>query len=174
MFRELTRQETTIIRREFNRWGIYGYIKDKIFIIKENKTNTKELFIITLPLKDFIFFPQSFYGGLQVGFLKKKLFLPSLTFFSIVAKFGSNFSYVIVDNKAEQLILYGKDIFGNSIIDASPDIKQNSTLLILNKSNEFLGIGRSKYQTIKIKSNGIVTVYTLFDLGGYLRYEKEF
>jgi len=77
-----------------------------------------------------------------------------------------------VDNKSEQLILYGKDIFGNSIIYASPDIDQNSTLLILNKSRDFLGIGRSKYQTDKIKSNGIVTVYTLSDLGEYLRFEK--
>jgi 60S ribosome subunit biogenesis protein NIP7 len=172
MFRELTRQETTIIRREFNRWGIYGFIKDKIFTIKENKNNINELFIIPVLLKDFIFFPQSIYGGLQLGFLKRKLFLPSLTFFNIVAKFGSNFSYVIVDNYAEQLILYGKDIFGTSIIDTSPDIEQNSLLLILNKSKEFLGIGRSKYQTTKIKSKGIVTVYTLFDLGWYLRYEE--
>ena len=172
MFRELTRQETTIVRREFNRWGIYEYINDKKFVIKENKTIKKELFIIPLPLKDFIFFSQSFYGGLQMGFLKKKIFLPSLHFFSIVAKFGNNFSYVIVDNKSEQLILYGKDIFGNSIIYASPDIDQNSTLLILNKSRDFLGIGRSKYQTAKIKSNGIVTVFTLSDLGEYLRFEK--
>ncbi|HET8793816.1 MAG TPA: PUA domain-containing protein [Nitrososphaeraceae archaeon] len=172
MFREITRHETTIILRESNRWGIYEYIKDKNFVIRENKTNKNEVFVIPLPLTDFIFFSQSFYGGLKMGILKKKKFIPSLHFFSIVAKFGNNFSYVIVDNKSEQLILYGKDIFGNSIIYASPDIDQNSTLLILNKSRDFLGIGRSKYQTDKIKSNGIVTVYTLSDLGEYLRFEK--
>ena len=172
MFRKLTRQETTIVRREFNRWGIYEYIKDKNLVIKENKTNKKELFIIPLPLNDFIFSSQSFYGGLQMGFLKKKIFLPSLHFFSIVSKFGRDFPYVIVDNRSEQLILYGKDIFVNSIIDASPNIHQNSILLILNKSKEFLGIGRSKYETAKIKSKGIVTVYTLSDLGGYLRFEN--
>jgi len=74
MFRELTRHETTIILRESNRWGIYEYIKDKNLVIRENKTNKNEVFVIPLPLKDFIFFSQSFYGGLKMGILKKKKF----------------------------------------------------------------------------------------------------
>jgi 60S ribosome subunit biogenesis protein NIP7 len=173
MFRDLTRQENTLIRREFNRWGIYNYIQDKVFVIKESQNNNNELFVIPLILKDFIYCPYSCYGGVQIGILQKKNFLPSITFFSIVAKYGNSFLYVIVSCNAEKLILYGKDIFGESIIYASPDIKQNSVILILNKSKEFLGIGRSRYQATRIKENGKVTINTLFDLGMYLRCEKK-
>lgn len=172
MFRDLTRQENTIIRREFNRWGIYNYIQDKVFVINERQNNTKELFVIPLVLKDFIYCPDSCYGGLRIGVLQNKNFLPSITFFNIVAKCSNNFLYVIVSCNAEKLILYGKDIFGDSIIYASPDIKQNSIILILNKSKEFLGIGRSRFQGTRIKENGKVTITTLFDLGMYLRCEK--
>ena len=174
MFRELTRQENTIVQREFNRWGIYNYILGKVVIvIKESQNNNKELFVIPLILKDFIYSPYSCYGGLQIGVLRKKKFLPSITFFSIVAKYSNSFLYVIVSCNAEKLLLYGKDIFGESIIYASPEINQNSVILILNKSKEFLGIGRSRFQATRIKENGKVTVNTLYDLGMYLRCEKK-
>lgn len=172
VFREPTREENTIIRREFNRWGIFNYIKDKIFVIKDSQNNNKELFVIPLNLKNFIYCPYSCYGGLPIGILQKKKFLPSITFFGIVAKYGKSFLYVIVDCNAEKLILYGKDIFGDSIIFASPDIQENSLILILNKSKEFLGIGRSRFEGTRIKENGKVTVNTLLDLGIYLRCER--
>jgi 60S ribosome subunit biogenesis protein NIP7 len=172
MFRELTRQENTVIHRECNRWGIYKYILDKEFVIKESQNN-KELFVIPLILKDFISCPFSCYGGLQIGVLHKKKFFPSMTFFSIVAKHSNSFFYVIVDCSAENLILYGKDIFGDSIVYASPGFKQNSILLILNKSREFLGIGKSRFQDTRIKEKGKVTINTLFDLGMYLRCEAK-
>ena len=127
MIRELTREENTIIRREFNKWGIFNYIQDKVFVIKESQKNNKELFVIPLILKNFIYCPYSCYGGLQIGMLQKKKFLPSITFFGIVAKYGNSFLYVIVDCNGEKLILYGKDIFGNSILYASPDIQENSS-----------------------------------------------
>lgn len=172
VFREPTREENTIIRREFNRWGIFNYIKDKIFVIKDSQNNNKELFVIPLNLKNFIYCPYSCYGGLPIGILQKKKFLPSITFFGIVAKYGKSFLYVIVDCNAEKLILYGKDIFGDSIIFASPDIQENSLILILNKSKEFLGIGRSRFEATRIKENGRVTVNTILDLGIYLRCER--
>lgn len=172
VFREPTREENTIMRREFNRWGIFNYIKEKIFVIKDSQNNNKELFVIPLNLKNFIYCPYSCYGGLPIGILQKKKFLPSITFFGIVAKYGNSFLYVIVDCNAEKLILYGKDIFGDSIIFASPDIQENSLILILNKSKEFLGIGRSRFEATRIKDNGKVTVNTLLDLGIYLRCER--
>lgn len=172
VFREPTREENTIIRREFNRWGIFNYIKEKIFVIKDSQNNNKELFVIPLNLKNFIYCPYSCYGGLPIGILQKKKFLPSITFFGIVAKYGKSFLYVIVDCNAEKLILYGKDIFGDSIIFASPDIQENSLILILNKSKEFLGIGRSRFEATRIKENGRVTVNTILDLGIYLRCER--
>ena len=174
MFRELTKQETTIIRREFNKWGLYNYIHDKEFVIKANQSNNnKDLFIIPIDLKDFIYYPYCCYGGLQIGVLKNKKFFPSITFFTIVAKHSNSFLYVIVDSITENLVLYGKDVFGDSIIYASPDIKQNSLIFILNKHKEFLGIGKSRFQTTRINEKGKVTISTLFDLGLYLRCETK-
>ena len=172
MFRVSTREENTIIRKEFNRWGIFNYIKDKIFVIKESQNNDKELFVIPLNLKNFIYSSYSCYAGLPIGILKKKKFLPSISFFDIVARYGNSFLYVIVDINAEKLILYGRDIFGDSIIYASSDIQENSVILILNKSKEFLGIGRSRFAATRIKEKGKVTINTLFDLGIYLRCES--
>jgi 60S ribosome subunit biogenesis protein NIP7 len=172
IIRELTRQENTIIQREFNRWGIFEYIHDKLFVIKEEQ-NKNELFIFPLILKEFIYNQYNCYGGLQIGLFKKKKFIPSITFFNLVTKYSNNFLYVIVNCNAEKLILYGKDIFGDSIIYASPGIEQNSVIVILNSTNEFLGIGRSRFQTNRIKENGKVTVNTLLDLGMYLRCEKQ-
>ena len=172
MIREVTREETTIIRKEFNKWGIFNYLNDKVFALKECKDSVKSIFIIPLVLKKLIFNPYSCYGGLQIGTVQKKKFIPSITFFDIVAKYSNNFLYVIVDCNGEKLILYGRDIFGNSILYASEDIEENSIILILNKSKELLGIGRARFHTTKIKENGKVTITTLLDIGTYLRSEN--
>ena len=172
MLRELTRQEKTIILREFNRWGIFNYLHDKVFAVEASENNLKCLFIIPVVLKSLIFYPYTCYGGLPIGNLQKKKFIPSIAFFDLVAKNSNNFLYVILDSNGEKLILYGRDIFGNSILYASPNIKENSILLILNKSKELLGIGRSRFHITKIKENGKVTINTLMDIGTYLRSEN--
>ncbi|HKO41246.1 MAG TPA: hypothetical protein VJU85_08295 [Nitrososphaeraceae archaeon] len=172
MIRELTREETTSIRREFNKWGIFNFLVDQVFALKESEDNIKSIFLLPLRLKKLMFYPCSCYGGLYIGNIKKKNFIPSITFFDIVANHSNNFLSVIVDYKGEKLTLYGRDIFGNSILYASPNIEENSILLILNKSSELLGIGRARFHTSKIQQNGKVTVNTLIDIGTYLRSEN--
>ena len=173
MFRILTRQEKTIILREFNKWGIFNYQQDKIIVVKECENSIRYLFLIPSVLENFIFYPGTYCGGLPIGNLHKKKFFPSITFFDVVSRYSKNFLYVIVNSNGEKLILYGRDIFGNSIEYASPGIEENSIILILNKSKEFLGVGRSRYSTTKIKENGKVTINTLLDLGTYLRLEND-
>ena len=172
MFRILTRQEKTIILREFNKWGIFNYLQDKVLAVKECENSIKYLFLIPSVLENLIFYPCTCYGGLPIGNLHKKKFLPSITFFNVVAKYSNNFLYVIVNSNGEKLILYGRDVFGNSIQYASPDIEENSIILILNKSKELLGVGRARFSTTKIKENGKVTINTFLDLGTYLRLEN--
>jgi 60S ribosome subunit biogenesis protein NIP7 len=172
MIRDLTREETTSIRREFNKWGIFNCLIDKVFTVKESDDNSKSIFIIPLRLKKLMFYPYSCYGGSYIGSIQKKKFIPSIAFFDMVAKHSNNFLYVIVDCNGEKLTLYGRDIFGNSILYASQNIEENSILLILNQSKELLGIGKARFQTTKIKQNGKVTITTLLDLGTYLRSES--
>ena len=95
MLRLLTRQEKTIILREFNKWGIFNYLKDKVFALKECEDNVKCIFIIPLGLKKLIFYPYSCYGGLQIGKIKKKKFIPSITFFDLVAKYSNIFLFSV-------------------------------------------------------------------------------
>ena len=57
MFRILTRQEKTIILREFNKWGIFNYLQDKILAVKECENSIKYLFLIPSVLENFIFYP---------------------------------------------------------------------------------------------------------------------
>jgi 60S ribosome subunit biogenesis protein NIP7 len=173
MFRILTRQEKTIILREFNKWGIFNYLEDKLLTVKECENSIKYLYLIPSVLENFIYYPGTYCGGLPIGNLHKKKFLPSITFFDVVSRYSKNFLYVIVNSNGEKLILYGRDIFGNSIEYASPGIEENSIILILNKLKEFLGVGRSRYSTTKIKENGKVTINTLLDLGTYLRLEND-
>lgn len=173
MFRILTRQEKTIILREFNKWGIFNYLQDKLLTVKECENSIKYLYLIPSLLENFIFYPGTYCGGLPIGNLHKKKFLPSITFFDVVSRYSKNFLYVIVNSNGEKLILYGRDIFGNSIEYASPGIEENSIILILNKSKEFLGVGRSRFSTTKIKENSKVTINTLLDLGTYLRLEND-
>ena len=168
MFRILTRQEKTIILREFNKWGIFNYLQDKILAVKECENSIKYLFLIPSVLEKFIFYPCTCFGGLPIGNLHKKKFLPSIPFFDVVAKYSNNFLYVIVNSNGEKLILYGRDVFGNSIEYASPGIEENSIILILSKSKELLGVGRARFSTTKIKENEKVTINTLLDLGTYL------
>ena len=172
MFRILTMQEKTIILREFNKWGIFNYLQDKILAVKECENSIKYLFLIPSVLEKFIFYPCTYFGGLSIGNLHKKKFLPSITFFNVVAKYSNNFLYVIVNSNGEKLILYGRDVFGSSIEYASPGIEENSIILILSESKELLGVGRARFSTTKIKENGKVTINTLLDLGTYLRLEK--
>jgi hypothetical protein len=77
MIRDLTREEATSIRREFNKWGIFNCLIDKVFALKESDDNSKSIFMIPLRLQKLMFYPYSCYGGSYIGSIKKKnLFLP--------------------------------------------------------------------------------------------------
>ena len=64
---------------------------------------------------------------------------------------------VFVNQKAEQLFLYGRDIFMKSIVKG----KKSGTVLVCNEKGEPLGIGKFEGETLK----------NVVDLGFYLRSE---
>lgn len=177
MFRNLTREELTLFKRESNKWGLYPFFKNKLIVIKEenlsgNKENNKLLFLITENLKKFIFYPSIYASGMFLGSLNNKKFYLSLSFLFLVSKFGNNYPFVVVSDEAEKLVLYGRDILGGSIIEFSPDLKENLLVIIFNKNKEPLGIGRSRFSNSLIQQKGRITVSTLMDLGAYLREEN--
>ena len=51
---------------------------------------------------------------------------------------------MIVNENSENLILYGRDVLGQSIIKTSEMIRENEIVILLNTRNEPLGVGRTK------------------------------
>lgn len=173
MIREITKKENTQVRRHLNNWGVFDYFKNKSFIIKENSDNLKTLCMISENLKDLIFFPHTYSSGIGLGILTSRNFFPLPAFLYFITKYSNSFPYIAVNEESENLVLYGRDIFGESIIETSENIKENSMVLILNKGKEPLGIGKTRFSLSRIKEKDMITVKTLLDLGMYLRDENK-
>ena len=78
---------------------------------------------------------------------------------------------MIVNENSENLILYGRDVLGQSIIKTSEMIRENEIVILLNTRNEPLGVGRTKVSAESLLRHGRCTILTLVDAGSYLRSE---
>lgn len=116
--------------------------------------------------------------GIQIGLIKKKKFLPGLNFAELVLEWhrnnGLNFPHIIVNEKAANLVCFGRDIMGSSVISCYDKIKDNQTLVILDENKEVLGLGRSRFSSPLLSRPGAITVDTLEDIGTfYLQNENK-
>lgn len=94
-------------------------------------------------------FQDIFSVGNVFGEIKRKFRL-SLEGFTLISPNIIN-NYAIVNEKAEALFLYGRDIFKESIIE----VKGFGRIAVFNKNREFLGIGLFDGKIIKnIKDKG--------------------
>jgi ribosome biogenesis protein Nip4 len=124
-------------------------------------------------LEQLIFYTHTYTSGLFLGSIKLKKFYPSFPFLYFVSKFGINYPYILLNDKAEILFLYGRDVLGDSIIGFSSELKENCLVIILNKNKEPLGIGRTRFSDNTINEKGKITVSNLMDLGVYHRNENK-
>ncbi len=166
MYRQLTREEKTMLNRFFDKWGLFDYFKDKSLLIKENKG--KEVYLANDEARKFALEYEPVLAGIKLGELKKQFWL-SIEGASIFAK-HSDRRKIMVNEQAEALILYGRDVFGDSIINHTNDFDENEVVLITNKCDEVIGIGRTRFSAEKINKSG-VTVTNIADRGAYLREE---
>ncbi len=114
---------------------------------------------------------QPYHMGLAIGELKKQ-FVPSMAGADLFVRSGKrNEFYIIVNENAEKLVLYGRDIMGESIVEASDTLGENELVILLNSRLEAIGIGRTRFAGRSILQKGKVTVTTLNDAGYYLREE---
>jgi 60S ribosome subunit biogenesis protein NIP7 len=83
---------------------------------------------------------------------------------------------VYVNRRGEMLFLYGRDIFSGSVVKATSDVRENDTVFVSNTLGDVLGIGRSRYDAVKIRSveKDKVVVENLVDRGEYLRKKKQY
>jgi ribosome biogenesis protein Nip4 len=91
----------------------------------------------------------------------------------LIARISKKFPYVMVNQTAENLILYGRDVLGQSIIKTSIMLRENEIVIILNTTNEAIGIGRTKGSGESLLEHGKSTVINLVDAGSYLRSEGD-
>ena len=170
--RQPTREELTQINRAFDRWGAFEFFKHKPLIIQEVGTKKKIVCLVTGGIEKAIQVMEDPYSaGLAIGELKKQ-FIPSIAGADLFARYGErNKFYIEVGEKAEKLVLYGRDIMGESIIEASDALHENELVIVLNKWFEAIAVGRTRFAGRSLFQKGRVTVTNMSDAGYYLREE---
>jgi len=157
-FRQLNEEELEILRsinREFGA-DIDSIFKGKKLLVALGER--KEVFVTNGDTLDVLekMKKEPYSAGLFIGEIKKKKFMLSLEGAALISKHAKN--KIFVGSKTEQLVLYGRDVFSNSILKSS-ELSEGSKCLIVNESDELIAIGRVK--------KGIVE--NLIDRGWYLR-----
>ncbi len=169
-FRVLMRQEQTLVKRALDRWGVFDALQHHALLVHEDSAKvcilSSELVGITMKL-------QPNFAGLAIGILgRKQRFVPTLAGAGLFARVGSRGKYYVkVNENAEKLVLYGRDVMGDSIVEMSFELVENELVIILNPENEAIGIGRTRFSGKSIEQKGRVTITTVADIGSYLRDE---
>ena len=158
----------TLVNRALDRWGAFEFFKGRSLMIQENENRT--VCLVPGGLES-IMKMQPYLAGLAIGELKKQ-FVPSIAGADLFARSGKRSEfYITVNENAEKLVLYGRDVMGESIVEASDMLGENELVIILNMRFEVIGIGRTRSAGSSLLQKGRVTGTTVADAGYYLRNE---
>lgn len=160
-FRPPTKKEMSLLRSLNSEFGIDmdRIIRGKRVVVGEGKR--KEFFITNKAtaqtLEEMKKSPYSV--GLYIGEERGGSFILGLEGAEMIAKHCQK--RIIVNQKAEQLVLYGRDIFPKSILDSSSGLRKGERALVYNERDEVIGIARVTL--------GKIFAENLVDRGWYLR-----
>jgi len=101
--------------------------------------------------------------GLFLGEDKRE-FIPQPALLEILAEQSDK--KVFVEEKAEWLFLCKKDVFKTSIIKMKEGLKNNDFVLVQNRNDENLGLGKI------IATKGRLLIKNVIDRGAYLRQRQ--
>lgn len=173
-YRRPTREERTLINRALDRWGAFDFFQDKVILVGDSNKGSRQVCLVPkgIIIESAIVQGQPYFAGLVLGQLKKQ-FMPSMQGADLFARVGRrNEYYVTVNKNSEQLVLYGRDVMGDSIVEASDSrLGENEVVILLNAKQEAIGIGRTRFGGKSLLQKGKITVTTLADAGYYLREE---
>jgi ribosome biogenesis protein Nip4 len=173
-YRRPTREERTLINRALDRWGAFDFFQDKVILVGDSNKGSRQVCLVPkgIIIETAIVQRQPYFAGLVLGQLKKQ-FMPSMQGADLFARVGRrNEYYVTVNKNSEQLVLYGRDVMGDSIVEASDSrLGENEVVILLNAKQEAIGIGRTRFGGKSLLQKGKITVTTLADAGYYLREE---
>jgi 60S ribosome subunit biogenesis protein NIP7 len=174
MYCKPARAERTLINRAFDRWGVFEFFKDKALLIEKDGKKKVVVCLVTGRVEEVMMTAHTrnlYRSGLAIGELKKQ-FIPSIAGADLFARHGErNKFYIAVSEKAENLLLYGRDIMGESIIEASESLHENELVIVLNRWFEAIAVGRTRFDGRSLFQKGRVTVTNISDAGYYLREE---
>lgn len=178
LYREPTHQELTVLRRSFDHWGIFDFVLDKEILLREKKLSgykIMEVYLTTRKNIEIISKRTSLsHTGMLIGHLKRRSFLPSMAGADLIAREGVNFPFAMVNQTAEALVLYGRDVMHGSLVNYGNLGRNNTILIILNENRIAIGTGITM---VPIEKNihhhdKRIVIKTIADAGQYLRNER--
>jgi 60S ribosome subunit biogenesis protein NIP7 len=166
-FREPSKKESKVI---YSAIRYFGSEVDWAVVVA---SKGKEVYALSRELLSFINEGKikAEFAGLKLGEVGRKLRLTVEGAFLLVKKKKKR---VYVNDRGEMLFLYGRDIFSESVVKATEDIRENDIVFVCNRAGDILGLGKSRYSADKLRSveKERIVVENLVDRGEYLRRKK--
>ncbi len=157
-FKELGHEEKEILTG-LEAYGLepWEVLREKVLLVSHN--GRREVFASNKDVAGVLhrMKHEPYFAGLYLGEIKKGKFLLGLEGGTLLARHADK--TITVDDKVEQLVLYGRDVFINSILKYGYPLKHGDKCLILNREGEFLAVGRFRDDIVE----------NLLDKGWYLR-----
>jgi 60S ribosome subunit biogenesis protein NIP7 len=167
--REVEPYEHSLIVNELSEYGDLDPTEFSFFVVEGKR---KEVFATTKEAsKVFSNITHDIHSiGIAIGRIKKGGFdigLEASNLFSKIKK------YVVINEKAGQLFLYGKDVFEDSVMEKR-ECSPGEKVFVLNENGECLGIGllRGKRKGKSARGEARISVLNVLDRGLYLRKWK--
>jgi ribosome biogenesis protein Nip4 len=159
-FRALSEDEREIVRKASKDYGlnIDTALKGKKLITvaagrrEVFATNRQTVKILEKMGRD------PYCAGLYIGEIRGKKFKLDLEGAYLIASLAGK--KVVVSEEAEQLVLYGRDVFSKSVVSAG-DLRKGDKCIIVNRFGDALALGRVV--------GGQIFVENIKDRGWYLR-----
>ncbi|MHA1126098.1 MAG: NIP7 pre-PUA domain-containing protein [Candidatus Heimdallarchaeota archaeon] len=178
VFRNLDANEKKELRESVSFWiessKVNKILTNYRFFVGEGRW--KELFITNNKVKVILdkntnISPYSI--GMGFGEFREKGLNISLSGASMIAQHSNR--AIKVNEKAESLFLYRRNILCQSILEINNDLEIDEKVLVVNEHNDFLGIGQLKISPQRVfleKYENQLAIKNLMDLGWYLRKGK--
>ncbi len=176
MLRRPTKKELKVINSALRAFGSTDFLKDNEILIRDDAFGVREAYALS---KDLVRFLELFklnyvHAGLKVGEVGSRRFRFSLEgSFYLVRRDRKK---VFVNERGEMLFLYGRDIFAESVVKVTEDVRENDVVFVCNTKGDILGIGRARFDAGRMRevAKDRVVVENLVDRGEYLRKEKTY
>ena len=167
--RKPTKKELKVIRKALAAFGSIDFLSDFSIYVKEGEK--KEVYAVSKDLDSLIGKLNEVSFGIKIGEVGRRFSFTLEGAFFLVKK---NKKKVYVNEKGEMLFLYGRDIFRESLIEVTKDVKENDIVFVCNKRGDILGIGKTRFDAERIfeVEEGRVVVENLVDRGEYIRKER--